>query len=99
MSLSTSLETYWKKMKENRHLLSPYQYDTKMIIKLKHTFSYLSLSFSKRYEPIPDPVPPAMEWHITKPYGKETCSVDTFVTFQRLFPQYIIRKAFLSHYL
>jgi len=28
---------------------------------------YLSLSRSKRYEPIPEPVPPAIEWHSTKP--------------------------------
>ena len=28
---------------------------------------YRSLSASSRYEPMPDPVPPAMEWHSTNP--------------------------------
>jgi len=28
-------------------------------------------TFSKRYDPRPDPVPPAIEWQSTKPYGSK----------------------------
>ena len=32
------------------------------------SIQYLSLSFSRRYDPIPEPVPPAIEWVMTKPW-------------------------------
>lgn len=41
----------------------------------KSLFVDLSLSFSSRYDPSPEPVPPAIEWHKTNPYE------DTRVTY------------------
>lgn len=35
--------------------------------------AYLSFSLSRRYEPNPDPVPPAMEWQSTNPWKEAEC--------------------------
>lgn len=54
---------YFSNRSQDYHFLQVYKPDNRNIISY-----YLSFSFSKRYEPIPDPVPPAIEWHITKPW-------------------------------
>lgn len=58
-----------------REIFCLHTLDHKLSEQAKSLFVDLSLSFSSRYDPSPEPVPPAIEWHKTNPYE------DTRVTY------------------
>lgn len=56
-------------------------------------FADLSLSLSSRYDPSPEPVPPAIEWHKTNPYKDKELHITS-----KLQPVPHVRKAYCKLY-